>query len=76
MDRIEKEKKGGQVTLKYSQFLKINIKVSELLMNIIVTAGAGFIGSALVRYLINHTEHAVINVDKLTYAGAIQTDVV
>lgn len=38
-------------------------------MKILVTGGAGFIGSALVRYLINDTEHSVINVDKLTYAG-------
>lgn len=36
---------------------------------IIVTGGAGFIGSAVVRHLINNTEHNVINVDKLTYAG-------
>lgn len=36
---------------------------------IFVTGGAGFIGSALIRYLINYTEHTVINIDKLTYAG-------
>jgi dTDP-glucose 4,6-dehydratase len=34
-----------------------------------VTGGAGFIGSALVRYLIGHTNHEVLVVDKLTYAG-------
>ena len=38
-------------------------------MNIIVTGGAGFIGSAVIRYLINETAHKVINLDKLTYAG-------
>ncbi|MBB1488215.1 dTDP-glucose 4,6-dehydratase [Oceanospirillum sediminis] len=38
-------------------------------MNILVTGGAGFIGSALVRFLINDTSHQVLNIDKLTYAG-------
>jgi dTDP-glucose 4,6-dehydratase len=38
-------------------------------MKIIVTGGAGFIGSALVRHLVAHTDHQVLVVDKLTYAG-------
>lgn len=39
---------------------------------IIVTGGAGFIGSALVRYIINHTNDEVCVVDKLTYAGNME----
>lgn len=38
-------------------------------MKILITGGAGFIGSALVRHLINNTGHSVINLDCLTYAG-------
>jgi len=40
---------------------------------ILVTGGAGFIGSELVRYLVNSTTHIVINVDKLTYSGNLQS---
>lgn len=39
------------------------------MQKVIVTGGAGFIGSALVRYLIGHTGSEVVNLDKLTYAG-------
>lgn len=42
-------------------------------MNILVTGGAGFIGSALIRYIINHTADTVINIDKLTYAGNLES---
>ena len=38
-----------------------------------VTGGAGFIGSAFVRFLINSTEHTVLNFDKLTYAGNLES---
>jgi dTDP-glucose 4,6-dehydratase len=41
--------------------------------NILITGGAGFIGSALVRNIIQKTEHSVINVDKLTYSGNLQS---
>ncbi len=41
-------------------------------MKILVTGGAGFIGSAFVRMLIGETDHHVINLDKLTYAGNLE----
>ena len=40
---------------------------------VLVTGGAGFIGSELVRYLINSTIHSVVNFDKLTYSGNLQS---
>ncbi|WP_349649359.1 dTDP-glucose 4,6-dehydratase [Candidatus Parabeggiatoa sp. HSG14] len=42
-------------------------------MKLIVTGGAGFIGSAVIRYLINETNTTVINIDKLTYAGNLDS---
>ncbi len=40
---------------------------------IIVTGGAGFIGSELIRYLIENTKYKVVNIDKLTYSGNLES---
>ena len=40
---------------------------------IVVTGGAGFIGSAVIRHIILHTDNNVVNVDKLTYAGNLES---
>ena len=42
-------------------------------MKILVTGGAGFIGSAVVRLIISQTKYDVVNLDKLTYAGNLDT---
>ncbi len=42
-------------------------------MKILITGGAGFIGSAVVRHIINNTQDSIINVDKLTYAGNLES---
>lgn len=43
------------------------------MMKILITGGAGFIGSAVVRHIIQDTDNTVLNVDKLTYAGNLES---
>jgi dTDP-glucose 4,6-dehydratase len=50
--------------------MKINNIVSKKIM---ITGGAGFIGSSLIRFLINETDNRVLNLDKLTYASNLQS---
>ena len=40
---------------------------------ILITGGAGFIGSAVIRHIIDNTSHSIVNVDKLTYAGNLES---
>ena len=42
-------------------------------MKLLVTGGAGFIGSAVIRHIIQHTQDEVVNLDKLTYAGNLES---
>lgn len=42
-------------------------------MKLLITGGAGFIGSAVIRHIIQHSDDSVINVDKLTYAGNLES---
>ncbi len=51
----------------------MNFNFQNSSIRILITGGAGFIGSALVRQAINDTNFSIINVDKLTYAGSLQS---
>jgi dTDP-glucose 4,6-dehydratase len=51
----------------------LTVTSGEGIVKILVTGGAGFIGSAVIRHLISETQHSVVNVDCLTYAGNLST---
>ena len=42
-------------------------------MKYLITGGAGFIGSALIRHLVTSTDHIILNIDSLTYAGNLES---
>src|SRR5690606_15639949 len=50
-----------------------SLATGESSMRIMVTGGAGFIGSAVIRMLIGDTDHHVLNIDCLTYAGNLDS---
>lgn len=49
------------------------VKYKNYIMKCLVTGGAGFIGSAVIRRLIKFTDYDVVNIDKLTYAGNLDS---
>ena len=49
------------------------VNVMKKNKTILITGGAGFIGSELIRYLIENTKYKVVNVDKLTYSGNLES---
>jgi len=53
-------------------FMIINSFLKEYFINLI-TGGAGFIGSSVIRHILGETEKSVVNVDKLTYAGNLES---
>ncbi|WP_415502389.1 NAD-dependent epimerase/dehydratase family protein [Acetobacter orientalis] len=42
-------------------------------MRILLTGGCGFIGSAVIRHIINSTSHTILNIDAMTYAASAST---
>jgi len=50
----------------------LSLSVKEPTMKLLVTGGAGFIGSAVIRHIIQNTRDEVVNLDKLTYAGNLE----
>ncbi len=65
----------NECCLNYNQFFSrflandVTYKMPMMKQTIVVTGGAGFIGSALIRFLLSDANNIIVNVDKLTYAG-------
>lgn len=55
--------------MKNAEVIECRYENQDNLMKLLITGGAGFIGSALIRYLIQNTTHSVLNIAKLNYAG-------
>jgi dTDP-glucose 4,6-dehydratase len=53
--------------------LRFGIRSIKISKKFLITGGAGFIGSAVIRHIINNTDHSVVNVDKLTYASNLES---
>lgn len=66
-----KFRKGQKQALKKRETLVYICKGK--LMKLLITGGAGFIGSAVIRHIINNTTDHIVNVDKLTYAGNLES---
>jgi len=56
-----------------AQYVELEIIFWIAIVKILVTGGAGFIGSAVVRHIIKNTQDSVVNVDALTYAGNLES---
>ena len=44
-------------------------------LKFLITGGAGFIGSAVIRHILNTTKHSIVNIDNLTYAGNLESSI-
>jgi len=55
------------------RILRFGIRSIKISKKFLITGGAGFIGSAVIRHIINNTDHSVVNVDKLTYASNLES---